>query len=135
MQALLKEAWQHCIDPPWVMGAVPATASALPTLLIKINPHSHSEQHLLYGGGYLGHDGGGRVEDGRGGRGSWQTAADVLVPDNTNAHCHDGRDQDGKKFEETFKNTQWRKVKQIKPVLVCTQHLASAFFKEVKLFC
>ena len=36
--------------------------------------------HLMYGGGYLGHDGGGRVEDGRGGGGGGQAAADVLVP-------------------------------------------------------
>ena len=34
----------------------------------------------MYGGGYLGHDGGGRVEDGRGGWGGGQAAADVLVP-------------------------------------------------------
>ena len=34
----------------------------------------------MYGGGYLGHDGGGRVEDGRGGGGGGQAAADVLVP-------------------------------------------------------
>ena len=94
------------IDPPWVMGAVPATASTLPALLIKINPHPYPDpdQHLLYGGGYLRHDGGGRVEDGRGGRGSWQTAADVLVPANTNADCdHDGGDHDGTIFQDTFK--------------------------------
>ena len=41
---------------------------------------SPAPPHLLYGGGYLGHDGGGRVEDGRGGGGGGQAATDVLVP-------------------------------------------------------
>ena len=118
------------------MGAVPASTSALPTLSIIINPHSHSDQHLLYGGGYLRHDGGGRVEDGRGGRGSWQTAADVLVPANTNTDCdHDGGDHDGTIFQDTLKNTHRKRIKQIKP---CVNWLISkksnSFFNQLQNF-
>ena len=107
-------------DPPWVMGTVPATTSALPALWNTINPipdpdaDPHPHRHLLYGGGYLCHDGGGRVEDGRGGRGGWQPAANVLVPDK-----HSDDDGNGKTYKEIFKNKHWRKLKQFKPVLVC----------------
>ena len=76
------------------MGAVPGTSSTLAALKIFIDPDPNLDaaDHLLYGSGDLGHDGGRRVENGRGGRGGRQAATNVLVPGDHGGDDHDHDD-------------------------------------------